>query len=172
MSQWRRHSDSPTHVAAFFDHKDFQDRTVWLWEELAKHYKDNPCVHYITFIYRMLRAFSSSSSWYSAIAGYNPLNEPTDPSHTRLLTVYDRLHSAIRKHDTRHIIYWDGNTFASDFSHFGDAWKRWTNSAYSIHDYSVFGFPDAPSLYTGTEEQKARLRKSFERKMAWMKENG
>lgn len=38
------HSDSPTHVAAFWEHKDFQDRTVWLWGELAKHYKDNPYV--------------------------------------------------------------------------------------------------------------------------------
>ncbi|KAH7103444.1 glycoside hydrolase [Auriculariales sp. MPI-PUGE-AT-0066] len=143
------HSDSPTHVASFFEHKDFQDRAVWLWGELAKHYKDNP-----------------------SIAGYNPLNEPTDPSHSQLITVYDRLHDIIREHDKRHIIFWDGNTFASDFTAFGDAYKRWTNSAYSIHDYSIFGFPDAPSVYSGQEDQKRRLRRSFERKMEWMKEHG
>ena len=107
----------------------------------------------------------------SAIAGYNPLNEPTDPLHTRVVAVYDRLHDAIRVHDKRHILYWDGNTFAADFSRFGDAWKRWTNSAYSIHDYSSFGFPDGPK-YQGTADQHTKLRASFERKMAWMKEHG
>ena len=40
--EYPRHSDQPTHVAPFFDHKDFQDRSVWLWSELAKHYKENP----------------------------------------------------------------------------------------------------------------------------------
>lgn len=35
------HSDAGTHIANFWVHKDFQDRAVWLWEELAKHYKDN-----------------------------------------------------------------------------------------------------------------------------------
>lgn len=52
-----RHSDNNTNSADFWDHKDFQDRVVWLWEQLAEHYKD-----------------------YACIAGYNPLNEPCDPS--------------------------------------------------------------------------------------------
>lgn len=43
------HSDAGTHIAGFWIHKDFQDRVVWLWGELAKHYKDNtwcvPRVH-------------------------------------------------------------------------------------------------------------------------------
>lgn len=50
------HSDNPTNYAAFWDHKDFQDRVIWLWEQLAEHYKEN--------------------AW---VAGYNPLNEPCDP---------------------------------------------------------------------------------------------
>ena len=41
----------------FWQHKHFQDRAVWLWENLADRYKDNP--------------------W---VAGYNLLNEPSDPS--------------------------------------------------------------------------------------------
>ncbi|KIK97372.1 glycoside hydrolase family 5 protein [Paxillus rubicundulus Ve08.2h10] len=32
------HCDSGTHIANFWIHKDFQDRTIWLWTELAKHY--------------------------------------------------------------------------------------------------------------------------------------
>ncbi|KAF8429702.1 putative glucanase [Tirmania nivea] len=35
------HSDNTTNYAAFWDHKDFQDRVVWLWEQLAESYKGN-----------------------------------------------------------------------------------------------------------------------------------
>ncbi|KAF8587347.1 glycoside hydrolase family 5 protein [Ramaria rubella] len=143
------HSDNPSHYASLWDHRDFQDRVVWLWEKLADHYKDN--------------------AW---IAGYNVLNEPCDPQHTRLINLYDRLHAAIRKIDARHTIFLDGNTFASDFSAFGEAYKGWTNTAYSIHDYSSYGFPSSPEAYTGTEAQQARLRRSFERKRTWMVEKG
>jgi len=44
------HSDNVSNYAAFWDFKDHQDRTIWLWEEIAKHYKDN--------------------TW---VAGYNPI---------------------------------------------------------------------------------------------------
>ncbi|KZV64525.1 glycoside hydrolase family 5 protein [Peniophora sp. CONT] len=143
------HADAGTHIANFWLHKDFQDRAVWLWEELAKHYKDN--------------------TW---IAGYNPLNEPTDARHTRLVSFYDRLHKAIRAIDPHHAIFLDGNTFASDFSHFGDAYKSWDNTAYSIHDYSLFGFPAAPESYKSTDVQRHRLRRSYEKKREWMDKNG
>ncbi|MFC7642329.1 glycoside hydrolase family 5 protein [Streptosporangium lutulentum] len=49
------HSDNPTHVAAFWQHRHFQDRVVHLWEFMADRYRDNP--------------------W---VAGYNPVNEPGD----------------------------------------------------------------------------------------------
>jgi hypothetical protein len=78
-----------THKVLVWVHKDFQDRAVWLWEALAKHYKGN--------------------KW---IAGYNPLNEPTDALHTRVLAFYDRVHKAIRAIDPDHIIFFDGNTQA------------------------------------------------------------
>jgi hypothetical protein len=29
-------------MANFWIHKDFQDRAIWLWEQLAEHYKGNP----------------------------------------------------------------------------------------------------------------------------------
>ena len=132
-----------------WNHKDFQDRTVWLWKELAKHYKNN--------------------NW---IAGYNPLNEPTDSKHTRLIAFYDRIFDAIRAIDTDHAIFFDGNTFASDFSKFGDAHKKWQNAGYSIHDYSSFGFPAAPEEYVSSEVQRRRLMRSYEKKRAWMDERG
>jgi len=39
------------------------------------------------------------------IAGYNPLNEPTDIEHTRLLAFYERCEKAIRKIDPDHILF-------------------------------------------------------------------
>ncbi|KAA1470976.1 glycoside hydrolase [Dentipellis sp. KUC8613] len=143
------HADAGTHIANFWLHKDFQDRSVWLWEELAKHYRQN--------------------EW---IAGYNPLNEPTDATQTRVIAFYDRVYAAIRAIDPDHAIYFDGNTFASDFSHFGEVYKKWDNVAYSIHDYSVFGFPAAPEPYTSTEVQQRRLRRSYEKKREWMDSHG
>ncbi|RDB24083.1 Endoglucanase C [Hypsizygus marmoreus] len=143
------HSDHGTHIASFWNHKDFQDRAVWLWEELAKHYRGN--------------------KW---IAGYNPLNEPTDPTHTRVVAFYTRVLKAIRAIDPDHAIFFDGNTFASDFSHFGDAHKEWDNTAYSIHDYSSYGFPAASEVYVSSDEQRRRLRRSYEKKREWMDQRG
>ncbi len=144
------HSDHGTHIASFWIHKDFQDRLIWLWTEIARHYKDE--------------------IW---IAGYNPMNEPADPLHKDLITYYDRVYATIRSVDPHHILFFDGNTFAIDFSGFpDDAIVRWPNSAYSIHDYSVYGFPSAPEPYARTEEQLRRMRRSYEKKRTWMDERG
>ena len=105
------HSDNPTSYAAFWDFKDHQDRTVWLWEQIAARYKDNKLV-----------------------AGYNPLNEPCDPEHVRLPAFYDRIEQAIRKVDPNHILWLDGNTFAMEWKGFS---KTLPNCVYALHDYSV-----------------------------------
>jgi hypothetical protein len=39
------------------------------------------------------------------VAGYNPLNEPTDVEHTRLLDFYVRVEKAIRAIDPHHILF-------------------------------------------------------------------
>ncbi|RSH90736.1 hypothetical protein EHS25_009911 [Saitozyma podzolica] len=116
------HCDSGNHQALLYAHKDFQDRTVLIWEELAKHYKDN--------------------TW---VAGYNLLNEPTDSEHVRLLALYERLEKAVRAIDPNHILFLDGNTFGMDFSHFGEPLP---NTVYACHDYSTYGFPSSPELFT------------------------
>ncbi|KAH8113086.1 glycoside hydrolase [Phellopilus nigrolimitatus] len=140
------HCDSGVHLANFWTHKDFQDRAIWLWEQLAEHYKNN--------------------AW---IAGYNPMNEPADARHTRLVEFYDRMLAAVRSIDPHHALFLDGNTYATDFSRFPeDAGVRWPNCAYAIHDYSVYGFPSAPESYTRTPEQQRRMRRSYEKKREWM----
>lgn len=147
------HCDSGTHIANFWLHKDFQDRLVWLWTCIASQYSTNP--------------------W---IAGYNILNEPADPNplHLGLITLYDRLIEAIRKVDDNHILFLDGNTFATDFTKFPDDPKlRWGyNIAYAIHDYSTFGFPKSPEPYSGSPEQKAKMIESYRRKRRWIDERG
>lgn len=146
------HSDSGIHIAKFWVHKDFQDRLVWLWIEIAKHYKDNP--------------------W---VVGYNVLNEPADPhpTHSGLITFYDRVYTAIREVDPLHILFLDGNTFATDFTYFPEnSGERWKNTAYAFHDYAVYGFPNSPEPYERSTSQLERLKKTYERKRQWIDEKG
>ncbi|KAF3158246.1 Endo-1,4-beta-xylanase 5, variant 2 [Orbilia oligospora] len=144
------HADIGHHIPEFWTHKDFQDRGIWLWEKLSAHYKSNP--------------------W---IAGYNVLNEPTDPTHYRLQLWYDRVYNAIRAIDPDHILFLDGNTFGSDFSHFvpSETCQKWENVVYSVHDYSRYGFPASKEWYTGSEEQKQQVRKNYNKKVEWMLQN-
>jgi len=99
------------------------------------------------------------------------LNEPADSQHKRLISFYNRAYKSIRAIDQNHILFLDGNTFAADFSQFGDAYKNWSNTVYSIHDYSGFGFPSSPETYVGSDEQKKKLKEVFERKRKWMVDN-
>ncbi|OMP82365.1 Endoglucanase C [Diplodia seriata] len=135
------HADNATNYGAFWDYKDHQDRTVWLWEQIANRYKDN--------------------TW---VAGYNPINEPCDPLHWRLPAFYDRIEAAIRKIDPHHILWLDGNTFAMEWKYFD---KKLPNAVYALHDYTMMGFPKGEK-FTGSTEQKAKLERQFLRKAEFM----
>ncbi|WP_157756732.1 glycoside hydrolase family 5 protein [Plantactinospora sp. KBS50] len=117
------HSDNPTHVAHFWRHPHFQDRVVNLWRALAEHYRDEPYV-----------------------LGYNPLNEPADPTAERVGPYYRRLVEAIREVDPDHIIFLDGNRYAMDFHFFGEPTP---NVVYAPHDYPPPGFMPG-ARYPGT----------------------
>lgn len=39
------------------------------------------------------------------VAGYNPLNEPSDEQHVRLVEFYNRVEKAIRDIDSNHILF-------------------------------------------------------------------
>ncbi|KDR71698.1 hypothetical protein GALMADRAFT_143500 [Galerina marginata CBS 339.88] len=83
----------PPSSTLLWNNEDFQDRVVWLWGELAKHYKH-----------------------HKHITGYKALSVPTDAVHNRVIAFYDAVHSAIRSFDPHHAIFFDGNTFASDLT--------------------------------------------------------
>jgi hypothetical protein len=107
------HSDNPTHVAELWLHPHFRDRVVHLWEAIADRYRDEP-----------------------AVAGYNLLNEPGDPSGEVIGPFTDRLVAAVRAVDPRHIVFADGNTYSTDFSVFGEVYE---NTVFACHDYALAG---------------------------------
>ncbi len=107
------HSDNPTHLAQLFAHPHFQDRAVNLWEAIADRYKDEPFV-----------------------AGYNPINEPADPSREVIGPYYARLVAAIRSVDPHHLLFLDGNTYSTEFDIFTEPFE---NTVYACHDYVPAG---------------------------------
>jgi endoglucanase len=113
------HSDNPTHVAAFWQHRHFQDRAVHLWQALAERYRGD--------------------EW---VAGYNLLNEPADPTGALVGPVHDRLVAAVREIDRDHIVFVDGNTYSTDFSMFSEPYE---NAVYACHDYA-FGEPERDAI--------------------------
>jgi len=142
------HSDNPSQQALFWEHKHFQDRTVWLWERIAERYKDNP--------------------W---VAGYNPLNEPSDPSGLLLNSFYERVVAAIRAIDSEHIIFLEGNRFSRDFSTFGPPLP---NVVYTLHDYTMPGFINGgtyPGLTRGEYFDRQILYNNLLKMCQYMLEN-
>jgi len=139
------HSDNPAHIASFWLYKDFQDRALHLWEAIAEHYKNQP--------------------W---VAGYDLINEPADPSGEKLFPYYKCLRDAIRKIDPKHILFLEGDRYATDFSKFTEVWD---NVVYTNHDYAMPGFisgKDYPGYTNGKFYDKAALENDFLNKSEFM----
>ncbi|GGS51270.1 hypothetical protein GCM10010156_07290 [Planobispora rosea] len=143
------HSDNPTHVASFWRHRHFQDRVVRLWEVIADRYKDNP--------------------W---VAGYNPVNEPGDPTGRVVGPFYDRLVKAVRAADPHHVLFLDGNTYSTDFSVFRELYE---NTVFVCHDYALAGFAHGgpyPGHTRGEWVDRAQLERTFERRTVFQRQTG
>ena len=139
------HSDNPTHKALLWKHKDFQDRTVVLWEALASHYRDEP--------------------W---VAGYDLINEPADPTGERVVPLFRRLMEAVRKVDPDHILFIEGNTYAREFDGFD---PNWNNVVYTNHDYATPGFITGgpyPGVTGDRNYDAATVESDFLRKSEFM----
>jgi endoglucanase len=90
-----------------------QDRTVEIWKKIAGRYKNE--------------------EW---IGGYDLLNEPVLPSGYSNITLrnfYARLCQSIREIDTNHIVFIEGNNYATDFSNIDPVYDN--NIAFSFHKY-------------------------------------
>jgi len=87
--------------------------TVQIWRKIAEHYKDEV--------------------W---IGGYDLINEPKwnlPPNNQPLRNLYIRLTDTIRAVDNNHLLFIEGNWFATDFNGLNPAWDE--NMAYSFHKY-------------------------------------
>lgn len=87
--------DSWDNQPHLFTDEESWERTIALWEELARRYADRACV-----------------------AGYELLNEPlslpvTDPLLPKLALFYEECVRRIRKIDRKHILFLQGHRFAS-----------------------------------------------------------
>ncbi|MGH1523941.1 glycoside hydrolase family 5 protein [Leifsonia sp. L25] len=146
------HSDNPTHIAEFWNHPHFQDRVVNLWEALADRFKDRP-----------------------EVAGYNPINEPSDPSGEVLLPFYERLERAIRAIDRRHVLFLDGNKYSTDFSLFDLRSEPLPNAVYTAHDYALPGITSAseyPGVTRGEYFDRGVVEQTFLRRTEYMRRTG
>lgn len=87
-------------------------KTVALWRRLAQRYRDEP--------------------W---IGGYDLINETNYPldGNAALLQLFTEITVAIRAVDTNHIIFIEGNHFATDFAGLTPPWDD--NIVYSFHKY-------------------------------------
>jgi endoglucanase len=132
------HSDNPTHRALFWEHRHFQDRVVHLWEAIADRYKGN--------------------AW---VAGYNLMNEPADESRAVVGPFYARLAAAIRAVDPDHILFFDGNTYSTEFDFFGEPLE---NAVYTLHDYVPAGLGRGDHYDPEAAEQKFLERSAYARR--------
>ncbi|NNE71980.1 MAG: cellulase family glycosylhydrolase [Rhodothermales bacterium] len=116
--------DDSDGVARLWNEPDpYQDLTVLLWEELARRYKDR-----------------------TIIIGYDLLNEPVTPNSIgdgaqALRDLYGRLRDAVRAIDTDHILFIEGNYFATTFDKLTPPFDD--NMVYAFHKYW-----SAPSIGT------------------------
>jgi endoglucanase len=143
------HSDNATHRATFWEHPHFQDRVVHLWEAIADRYKGNP--------------------W---VAGYNLMNEPADESRSVVGPFYARLSTAIRAVDPEHILFFDGNTYSTEFDVFDEPLD---NAVYTLHDYVAAGLgprAEYPGTVNGAVVDRDSVEQKFLQRSEYARETG
>lgn len=106
-------SDSDGEARLWTEPNTYQPRTVALWKEIARRYADK--------------------QW---IGGYDLINETSyslPNNNSALRNLFINITSAIREVDKNHILFIEGNWYATDFSGLTPPWDN--NMAYSFHKY-------------------------------------
>lgn len=108
-------SDYDSQYPSLWQSADNRRKTAALWKKLAERYADEP--------------------W---IGGYDLINEPNWEltGNTLLRQLYIEITDSIRKADTNHIIFIEGNWYANDFTGLSVPWDD--NMVYSPHKYWTY----------------------------------
>jgi hypothetical protein len=128
--------------ALFFDVRDFQDRVVALWGEIARRYRDEPVV-----------------------MGYEILNEPVtrDAGQVERMNAFNRAClAAIRRHDSGHIVVVNGDHHATDLGAIAPDIFDDPQVMAAFHFYHQFTHPlrivdQFPGVHDGTEIDETYL---------------
>jgi endoglucanase len=125
---------------------EYRDRTIWLWQQIAQRYKDEPVV-----------------------AGYSLLNEPWGADEAQMVNAVRELYSAVRTVDANHVILLPGHSKGIDAyarpadagmdnvafeMHFYPGHFGWGTPGREVHDNWLQCMPPG----TGTCEWQARLK--------------
>lgn len=135
-NEW--HCDNPTHHAGFWGHSHFEDRVLHMWRAIAARYKGNP--------------------W---VAGYEPMNEPGDPTGEYVRAFFPRLNRAIREVDPDHILFLKGNAYGVEFDYYTEPLP---NVAFLSMDYAVAGAAAGgtyPGETNGVRHDASTLERRF-----------
>lgn len=107
---WEHHSGCAGRNQ-YWDTPEYQERTIWLWQQIAARYKDR-----------------------SAVAGYSILNEPWGTTPENLTVVMGTLYKAIRAIDQHHVIILPGHNKGID-AYGKPSDHGMSNVAFEMHPY-------------------------------------
>lgn len=99
--------------ARLWQEESYRTRTVQIWRKIAERYKDE-----------------------TTVGGYDLINEPAwdlGPVNALLREIYINITNTIREVDTNHILFIEGNWYATDFKGLTPKWDD--NMVYSFHRY-------------------------------------
>ncbi|SJN43844.1 endoglucanase [Microbacterium esteraromaticum] len=107
--------DSPNNKPELFMVKEYRERTIEVWQELARRYRDE-----------------------TVVLGYDLLNEPIPNEwqyrfQDELVDLYKDLTRSIREIDQNHLIMYEGSHWATNWALFTEVWDE--NSALQFHKY-------------------------------------
>lgn len=133
------HCDTASGIPMLWNYGALRDTVIALWGHIAKYYRNNP--------------------W---VAGYDIVNEPSMVKNAVVFNeFYDKVVSEIRKHDTNHIIFIEGNRFSTDFSMLDPVEDP--QVAYTFHFYPFVDEPAVLSPEMKREDRKKIFLTEFER---------
>ncbi|MEI8028510.1 MAG: cellulase family glycosylhydrolase [Comamonadaceae bacterium] len=116
-SQGLEHHSGCANKNLYWSTPEYQDRTTWLWEQVASRYKNR-----------------------AAVAGYSLLNEPWGATETQMAALMKKLYASVRAVDPNHVIILPGHNRGIDaYGKPGEQGMH--NVAFEMHFYpGFFGF--------------------------------